>query len=205
MTTTRTLAETVALLLLVGAASAAPAAEPGLDQLSQGGWTNGRATFYGNAAYNGDGYSIDQGHCMYGGIPGPRYIAALSIWEGFGGDWRYTNCGRCFEIKCRNGDYSNCRGDRMNASLIVMVTDKCPCNRWCCGDQPHFDLSFWGFGEIGNHGGGVISTSWRPIQCPENMGKGGELVLNPQVILPLILLSLFSVLTARPSLSLAGV
>lgn len=180
MTTTRTLAETVALLLLVGAASAAPAAEPGLDQLSQGGWTNGRATFYGNAAYNGDGYSIDQGHCMYGGIPGPRYIAALSIWEGFGGDWRYTNCGRCFEIKCRNGDYSNCRGDRMNASLIVMVTDKCPCNRWCCGDQPHFDLSFWGFGEIGNHGGGVISTSWRPIQCPENMGKGGELVLNPQ-------------------------
>ena len=95
-------------------------------------------------------------------------------------DWRYTNCGRCFEIKCREGPRYNCRGDRLNASLIVMVTDKCPCNRWCCGDEPHFDLSFWGFGEIGNHGGGVISTSWRPIECPENMGKGGELVLNPQ-------------------------
>ena len=178
-----TMAAFAALTLAAAAASlatAAPAREPGLDQLALGDWRDGRATFYGNRGYNGDPYSIDQGHCMYGGIPGPRYIAALSIWEGFGGDWRYTNCGRCFEIKCREGPRYNCRGDRLNASLIVMVTDKCPCNRWCCGDEPHFDLSFWGFGEIGHHGGGVISTLWRPIECPENMGRGGELVLQPQ-------------------------
>ncbi|QDZ24341.1 hypothetical protein HOP50_13g68790 [Chloropicon primus] len=173
-----TLMAVAALALLP--ALAKPVAEPGLDQLALGDWQEGRATFYGNSGYNGDPYSIDQGHCMYGGIPSPRYIAALSIWEGFGGDWRYTNCGRCFEIKCREGPRYNCRSDRLNASLIVMVTDKCPCNRWCCGDAPHFDLSFWGFGEIGNHGGGVISTSWRPVECPENMGKGGELVLQPQ-------------------------
>ena len=77
----------------------------------------------------------------YGSIPSPRYIAALSTWSGFGGDWDKSNCGRCFEIKCDpDGEWGkNCRGDRVQASVVVVVTDKCPCDdrnrRWCCGGE----------------------------------------------------------------------
>jgi len=166
-------------------ASADPAEEPWVDQLGLGPWQEGRATFYGNEEYNGDTFSIDEGHCEYGSIPSPRYIAALSTWSGFGGDWDKSNCGRCFEIKCDpDGEWGkNCRGDRVQASVVVVVTDKCPCDdrnrRWCCGDEPHFDLSFEAFGEVGNHGGGVISTAFRPIECPD-VGRGGELLLSPE-------------------------
>ena len=74
----------------------------------------------------------------------------LSIWEGFGGTalhqlWQVR------EIKCRG---ARLVGDGLNASLIVMVTDKCPCNRWCCGDEPHFDLSFWGLARSAITGAG---------------------------------------------------
>ena len=151
-------------------ASADPAEEPWVDQLGLGPWQEGRATFYGNEEYNGDTFSIDEGHCevslrprqnrsavpsvltqpasppalfreKYGSIPSPRYIAALSTWSGFGGDWDKSNCGRCFEIKCDpDGEWGkNCRGDRVQASVVVVVTDKCPCDdrnrRWCCGGE----------------------------------------------------------------------
>ena len=44
-------------------ALADPAEEPWVDQLGLGPWQEGRATFYGNEAYNGDTFSIDEGHC----------------------------------------------------------------------------------------------------------------------------------------------
>ena len=157
-----------------------PAKEPRLDPRAFGAWKEGRATFYGH----GDGWSIDDGHCQYGEIPEPRYIAALSVWGGFGGDWHKINCGRCYEIKCNaESEYSNCREDRLNASLVVHITDKCPCNDWCCGDAAHFDLSWEAFAEIGHHDGGVIGLVFRETNCPEgdDFGIGGELVLDPMV------------------------
>jgi len=163
---------------------AQPGAEPGLDPLAFGSWQKGRATFYGR-----DAFSIDAGHCMYGEIPHPKLIAALSIWPGFGfgGNWRYTACGTCYEIQCNpNGEQwsHTCRGDRNASSIIVQITDKCPGGRWCGGDYPHFDLSYEAFGEIGAHHHGVLSLWWRPIQCPPSMGRGGELALEPSEYKP---------------------
>jgi len=64
-----------------------------------------------------------------------------------------SSCGRCFEIKCRgtqitsgdgsvNTDRSNACFDE-NKSVIIKIVDTCPCNgneKWCCGDQDHFDV-----------------------------------------------------------------
>ena len=67
-----TMAAFAALTLAAAAASARRRLPRGtsLDQLALGDWRDGRATFYSNRGYNGDPYSIDQGHCMYGASPG---------------------------------------------------------------------------------------------------------------------------------------
>ena len=189
-----TLAVAIATLIPCGArAAAVPAPEPILDDKAQSPWSRGRATFYGH-----DGYSIDDGACMYGDIPFPYYVGALSDWLGDNASMSFNTyqhgnrennmCGTCFEVQCDpSGPYGgDCRSDRVNASVIVRITDRCPCDhpnpsnkKWCCGDAPHFDLSYDAFGEIGSHGGGVISLQWRQVQCPDTVGFGGELAADP--------------------------
>ena len=144
-----------------------------LDQYAIGSWTRGRSTFYGD----GDGYSIDSGACHYGGIPSPYYVAALSDW------WSDYKCGSCFELQCDPNGRSYCRSDRLSASVVVKITDRCPCDhpnpsnkKWCCGDMPHFDMSYQAFGEIASHTGGWVYLQWREIQCPPDIGLGGELL-----------------------------
>lgn len=64
-----------------------------------------------------------------------------------------SSCGRCFEVKCRGTQITSGDGsvnvDRStacideNKSIIIKIVDTCPCNgneKWCCGDQNHFDL-----------------------------------------------------------------
>lgn len=171
----------VSLLALMSALSAqnVMASTPdSLDGGAQSPWTRGRSTFYGN----GDGYSINSGACHYGGIPAPYYVAALSDWWANSED----KCGSCFEVKCDPNGRSYCRGDRMNATVILKVTDRCPCHhpnpsnqKWCCGDMPHFDMSYQAFGEIADHTGGWVYLQWREIDCPADVGLGGELLLDP--------------------------
>ena len=160
-----------------------PVSSPAIDQLDKTGWTKGRMTFYGK-----DGYSIHDGACHYGGIPYPYYVAALSDWwpEYRNGAYEHNKCGHCFEIQCDPRGRGYCRGDRLNASIIVRVTDRCPCHhenpsnkRWCCGDEPHFDVSHEAFGELASHVGGWVNLQWREIQCPEAVGLGGDILLDP--------------------------
>jgi len=76
-------------------------------------------------------------------------------------------CGQCFEVKCTGSAYlaNAC----VNGSVIVEVTDQCPCDgnaQWCCGDAVHFDLSAGAFGKIAKTAAGVVSTQYRPVTCP---------------------------------------
>ena len=72
-----------------------------------------------------------------------------------------SSCGRCFEIKCRNAQVTDSAGvslDRStacideNKSIIIKIVDTCPRNgneRWCSGDQSHFDLGKKAFDRVG--------------------------------------------------------
>ena len=175
----------VLALACVGCAISAsvPISAPSIDALEKTEWTRGRMTFYGK-----DGYSIHDGACHYGGIPYPYYVAALSDWwpEYINSAYEHNKCGHCFEIQCDPNGRSYCRNDRVNASIIVKVTDRCPCKhenpsnkRWCCGDMPHFDVSHEAFGELASHTGGWVYLQWREIQCPDAVGLGGDLLEDP--------------------------
>ena len=191
MTTTTTtttmatalLATAVLALATTANAASAPISSPALDDLEITSWQRGRATFYGK-----DGYSIHDGACHYGGIPYPYHVAALSDWwpEYINSAYEHNKCGHCFEIQCDPNGRGYCRGDQLNTSIIVRVTDRCPCHhenpsnkRWCCGDMPHFDLSHEAFGQLGSHTGGWVYLQWREIQCPDAVGLGGEVLEDP--------------------------
>lgn len=117
------------------------------------GWKNGRATWYGL----NDGMNIGYGSCGYGSLPNDMVstgvnIAALSDKnDDFAG-----SCGRCYEVQCAPMTFTDGYGEQLdrsgtcwsnsNASVIVTVTDACPCDypanaysnrRWCCGDMYH--------------------------------------------------------------------
>lgn len=176
----------VAVLSPVADAASIPASSPTLDNRAITPWIRGRTTFYGS----GDGYSIHEGACHYGGIPYPYFVGALSDWDEWNtyqnGAYANNKCGTCFEIQCDPNGRGYCRDDRVNASIIVRVTDRCPCKhenpsnqRWCCGDMPHFDISKQAFGEIASHTGGWVYLQWREVDCPEAIGLGGQLLENP--------------------------
>lgn len=148
----------------------------------QGAWKNGRATFYGL-----DGWSIHQGACGFGYqwpdiYPGFDVVAISDASSEFGG-----SCGRCYEVKCRNADFTDGYGkpiERSSAcydeskSVVVRAVDACPCNypgnaysnsRWCCGDggagEAHMDLSIWAFEKLASTSIGVMGLSYREVPC----------------------------------------
>ncbi|QDZ20878.1 hypothetical protein HOP50_04g34050 [Chloropicon primus] len=172
-----------AFLIPAALCASVPVSSPAIDELDVTGWQRGRATFYGR-----DGYSIHDGACHYGGIPYPYYVGALSDWwpEYINSAYEHNKCGTCFEIQCDPNGRSYCRQDRLNTSIILKVTDRCPCKhenpsnqRWCCGDMPHYDLSYEAFGELASHTGGWVYLQWREIQCPDAVGLGGEMLTDP--------------------------
>ncbi|KAG2435774.1 hypothetical protein HXX76_006970 [Chlamydomonas incerta] len=146
-----------------------------------GGWMDGRATYYGNDG----GATIDQGSCMYGGLPnglvstGTDIAAMADANPAFAG-----SCGRCYEVACREARFSDGYGNGIDrsggtcsrgGSVIVTITDACPCyypaneysnKRWCCGDMNHLDLSYQAFSKIADLGQGVIGIRYRQVACP---------------------------------------
>jgi expansin (peptidoglycan-binding protein) len=77
-------------------------------------------------------------------------------------------CGQCFEVKCTGSAYL--AGACTGASVVVEVTDQCPCagnEGYCCSsDVVHFDLSPSAFTKIANVDAGVINMQYRPVACP---------------------------------------
>ncbi|PNW80185.1 hypothetical protein CHLRE_08g381550v5 [Chlamydomonas reinhardtii] len=145
-----------------------------------GGWRYGRATFYGSMG----GGSIDDGSCMYGGLPngmvstGKDIVALSDTADDYAG-----SCGRCYEVQCNPASFNDGYGNHIDrtspcyngSSVIVTVTDTCPCyypanqysnRRWCCGDMYHMDLSSEAFAKLADLGWGVIGTRWRVVGCP---------------------------------------
>ena len=72
-----------------------------------------------------------------------------------------SSCGSCFEVRCRPAFVRSASGsfafDRSNAcrntsaSIIIKIVDECICDgnrEWCCGDQPHLDLSVGAFNRV---------------------------------------------------------
>ena len=58
-----------------------------------------------------------------------------------------------------------------NKILFVQIIDICPCDyiygrqEICCGDIPHFDLSFWAFETLAHPLQGKMNLLFRPVDC----------------------------------------
>ncbi|EFJ47081.1 hypothetical protein VOLCADRAFT_105296 [Volvox carteri f. nagariensis] len=102
-------------------------------------------------------------------------------------NWDYdaatSNCGLCYEVACQGMDFNDFYGNSLerqsvcydsSASVILMVTDLCPCyypanqysnKRWCCGDMQHFDISSYAFQKLADMKWGVIGVKYRRVPC----------------------------------------
>ncbi|GBF92088.1 hypothetical protein Rsub_04435 [Raphidocelis subcapitata] len=174
-------------LSLAAALAFAPAPAAASDG-GDGGWSSGRATFYGEDG----GTTIHQGSCQFGQLDsnaGTGYdIAALSDADPeFAG-----SCGRCYEVSCVDDDVTDGYGARLGrkgsckggGSVVVTITDTarwCPCaysanaysnKRWCCGDTRHMDLSASAFDKLAPRSVGVIAVKWRRVDCPNGAPTG---------------------------------
>lgn len=96
---------------------------------------------------------------MRGKIAPPFFVTAVNT----AGSGNTDKCGQCIEVMCVDGPTRGLPGSRFGEdavsacrdpgrkSVVVEVTDSCPCNypanaasnaMWCCGDVPHFDLGY---------------------------------------------------------------
>lgn len=56
-------------------------------------------------------------------------------------------------------------------TLFIQIIDICPCDyiygrqEICCGDIPHFDLSFWAFESLAHPLQGKMNLLFRPVDC----------------------------------------
>lgn len=146
-------------------------------------WFDGRATFYGT-----DAWKLDIGSCGYGYLSkdvGTGWdVAALPDTDPlYSGSHTGAQCGKCREVKCRNGWLTDGYGESFDrssvcfdsdASVVVQIVDTCDCNyapnaysnrRWCCGDMRHMDLSYWAYTKLADPKWGVIPTSMRDVPC----------------------------------------
>jgi hypothetical protein len=151
------------------------------------GWQKGRATNYGGPS---DPWSIMDGSCQYGFLD-PKAstgwdVAAVSDTIS---DFK-NSCGTCYEVKCDGYQFKDNYGQTLDrssgvcfdsdASVVVQVTDSCPCDypsnaysnkRWCCGDMFHFDLSIWSFEKLADTKWGVIGVQYRRVPCTHRPDK----------------------------------
>ena len=79
-----------------------------------------------------------------------------------------------------------------NINLHPYSTDTCECHyeanaesnrRWCCGDVPHFDLSYWAFAGLNTARApeslGVVGVQFRRVPCaPDPAIHGGNISLR---------------------------
>ena len=58
-----------------------------------------------------------------------------------------------------------------NKTIFIQIIDICPCDyiygrqEICCGDIPHFDLSFWAFELLAHPIQGKMNLLFRPVDC----------------------------------------
>ncbi|GAB4824145.1 hypothetical protein N2152v2_011191 [Parachlorella kessleri] len=142
----------------------------------EGGWTDGRATWFEHPW---------TGSCGYGKLDGYQfgYDAVAAMPDVFR-DYN-TSCGRCYEVKCRGIQAISADGsvnlDRQDAcydtskSIVIKIVDTCPCHgneKWCCGDMDHFDLGAGAFARLAPQGKGIIGLKYRPVPCSQ-VNPGG--------------------------------
>eukprot|EP00877_Chromochloris_zofingiensis_P010717 jgi/Chrzof1/589/Cz01g21130.t1 len=154
---------------------------------AQGDWRQGRATLYGNEPWYWD---IHGGSCGFGYVDpdqntGWDVVALSDQFPGYSG-----SCGSCYEVQCDPRGLNDGYGkylDRSSgvckdpsASVVVRVTDTCPCyypdnyysnKRWCCGDVPHMDMSVWAFQKLADVKWGVIPMKYRQVDCSYQPAK----------------------------------
>lgn len=115
-----------------------------------------------------------------------HFVSAINTDGGY--DYALTTqCGECWEILCVDGrqrglsdsilgPWAGCV-DSEKKSVVVMITDSCPCNhpgnpesnkRWCCGGEGgnrHWDLSYAAFDAIAIRHRGVVDVRYRRASC----------------------------------------
>ena len=152
----------------------------------------GTATFHGNAAFNGDPYTLQDGSCACWKASAYRHCSAPRCFDGV--SWPYltgalntpgmentAECGACYRVTCVPGRLRGRKDSELGpwdgclqpmASVTVMVTDSCPCAHWnpsnarhCCGPHRHIDLSYWAFARIGRLEQGVIDVDMEKVDC----------------------------------------
>ncbi|KAF6262467.1 RlpA-like double-psi beta-barrel-protein domain-containing protein-containing protein [Scenedesmus sp. NREL 46B-D3] len=138
------------------------------------GWSQGRATYYGEDG----GATIQQGSCMMSIQAGQGTGLDITALSDSAPDYK-GSCGRCYEVACRPT-----QGQK---SVIVTVTDTCPCHypsnaysnkRWCCGDEYHMDLSKYAYEKVGNLGHGVMGIYYRQhSEKSAELGVAGSALL----------------------------
>jgi len=129
---------------------------------------------------------IDGGAGGYGKNLKSHFVSAINTDGGY--DYSLTTqCGECWEILCVDGrqrglsdsilgPWAGCV-DSEKKSVVVMITDSCPCNhpgnpesnkRWCCGGEGgnrHWDLSYAAFDAIAIRHRGVVDVRYRRASC----------------------------------------
>lgn len=161
-----------------------------------------RATFFGRDAWN-----LNIGSCGYGFVCPNRWTNELASGYDlvavsdksplYSGTHTGAQCGRCLEIKCRSAEVNDRYGARFDrrglcksGSVKVKVTDTCDCvypsnaasnSRWCCGDEPHLDVSQWALDKLVDDSNkyGVFAISYRPIGCEAPLA-------NPARAIPIV-------------------
>lgn len=192
-----TIVATAVCLLAVTLGAATPATAYGT-----GSWIQGRATFFGR-----DAWSLHTGSCGFGFCCPNRWsnelvsgwdLTAISdknpLWNGMQG----SQCGQCLEVQCQSKVVTDATGAVMDrtglckdesTSVKVKITDTCACNyapnaasnsRWCCGDQPHLDVSQWALDKLvkDSNTWGVFGIKYRTIDCSAS-------IANPAPAIPM--------------------
>ncbi|KAG1671486.1 hypothetical protein FOA52_003144 [Chlamydomonas sp. UWO 241] len=137
----------------------------------------------------GNPVSIEDG--LFNGDPMRPYLANISegVRDSNGREWPGNSAeanGR-LSVKCWDA----------GKVIRVAIADSCPCTQvlkdgdpgvkpggetrtqqWCCGNEQHFDLSYWAFEQLSHPVYGVMMIEYRPIDCY----SGAELPLTPGYI-----------------------
>lgn len=153
-------------------------------------WSLGRATYYSPSDQFNSDWNTGTCRCWssdsyrqeipcFDNIADPSHIAAVDT-----SNMKFTGtCSTCVEVKCTDGPtrglpsstYFTPGCKDKDTSVIVQITDSCPCKqnesnkRWCCQDSGrgvrHLDLAGPAFTEIALEEAGVVDVLFRQVPC----------------------------------------
>eukprot|EP00208_Stichococcus_sp_RCC1054_P003401 CAMPEP_0206142420 /NCGR_PEP_ID=MMETSP1473-20131121/16788_1 /ASSEMBLY_ACC=CAM_ASM_001109 /TAXON_ID=1461547 /ORGANISM="Stichococcus sp, Strain RCC1054" /LENGTH=297 /DNA_ID=CAMNT_0053537415 /DNA_START=113 /DNA_END=1006 /DNA_ORIENTATION=- len=193
----------MSLAIVAACAAVVLSAATPITAYDTGSWINGRATFFGR-----DAWSLHEGSCGFGFVCPRRWsselahgydLTAISDQNPLFKGHRGSQCGQCLEVSCRNAVVTDRYGERMDrtgtcksesTSVKVKITDTCDCSygpnsqsnsRWCCGDQPHLDMSQWALDKLVDDSNkwGVFAIKYRTVDCKATLS-------NPAPYIPIV-------------------